>query len=477
MWNDLRFAWRTLGRAPGFTAVAVMSLALGIGANTSIFSLLYQVVLRSVPVKDPKALVALESDDYSYGFTRRDNNQSVYSYPMYQALRDHNQAFSGLIARSSFPATLAYRGEAVRANAEVVTGNFFEVLGVQPALGRLLMPSDDAGPAGNPAIVLSYSYWLAHLGADPVVLNSQILMNGHPVLVVGVAPRGFRGLLPGRDPEFFAPVSMMSLIVSGWQRNEQPDAYWLNVVGRMRPAMTKQRADAMLLPLFRAMLQDELPRMNAVTADARKKILAKTLRVEPAAHGFNVMREQWQTPLIVLMVMVGLVLLIACANVANLLIARATARQREIAVRMALGATGWQLARQVMVESVVLALAGGFLGVFLSLNLTAGLLSLLPADATGGWLAPQLDIPLLLASTALSLVTGLIFAVAPIVQARKTDVAPVLKAQTSGMSASGAQSRTRQGLVVAQIAISLLLLIGAGLFTRSLVNLLSSDPG
>jgi putative ABC transport system permease protein len=169
VWNDLRFALRTLRHSSGFAVVAVVSLALGIGANTAIFSLLYQVVFRSIPVQDPDALVALESDDYSFGWTRRDNNQSMFSYPMYQALRDHHQAFTGLIARTSFPATLAYRGDAVRAGAEIVTGNFFQILGLSPALGRLLIPSDDA-PAQNPVIVLSYSYWVGHLGADPGVL-------------------------------------------------------------------------------------------------------------------------------------------------------------------------------------------------------------------------------------------------------------------------------------------------------------------
>jgi predicted permease len=476
MWDDFRFALRTLGRSPGFAAVAVLSLGLGIGANTAIFSLLYQVVLRSVPVKDPGSLVALESDRYAIGWTRQDNNYTILSYPMYQALRDQNQVFTGLIARSSFPATLVYRGDAVRATAEVVTGNFFEVLGLQPALGRLLIPSDDGVPGRNPVMVLSYSYWVGHLGADPSVLNSQILVNGHAVLVVGVAPRGFRSLLPGRDPEFFAPVSMMGMISPGWHQSELPDAYWLSLFGRLKPGMSEQRANAMLLPLFRSVLQDELPRMKDVREDARKKILQKPMRVQSAARGLNILRDDWQTPLVVLLVMAGLVLLIACANVASLLIARAAARQREIALRLAVGATGWQLARQFMVESVVLSMAGGFVGLLLSQNLAAGLLSLLPADTTGGWLAPQFDFALLAGTFGLSLVAGLLFAAAPVLAAIRTDVAPALRASQGG-SNGGSPSRTRQCLVVAQISISLLLLIGAGLFTRSLVNLVSSDLG
>ncbi len=478
MWNDFRFALRTLGRAPAFTAVAVLSLALGIGANAAIFSLLYQVVLRSVPVKDPAELVALQSDDYNPGWTRRDNNQgSVFSYPMYQALRDHNQAFTGLIARASFPATLVCRGEAVRADAEVVTGNFFTVLGLNPALGRLLLPSDDGAPGQNPVIVLSHSFWVSHLGADPKVLNSQVVMNGHPVVVVGVSPRGFRGLLSGRDPDFYAAVSMAGMVSPEWQMIQAPDSYWLNLFGRLRPGVSAQRANAMLLPLFRAVLRDELPRMKNAGTEKWKKILDKPLTVQSGAQGLNVLRDQWQTPLVVLMVMVGLVLLLACANVANLLIARATARQREVAVRLAIGATAWQLARQLMVESTVIALAGGFFGLLLSQGFAGGLLRLLPAGATGGWLAPRVDLPLIACCTALSLATALLFAFAPFVQVSKTDLAPVLKDQTSGMSASGSQSRARQSLVAGQICISLLLLLGAGLFTRNLVELAYADPG
>jgi predicted permease len=476
MWNDLRFALRTLRRSPGFTVLAVLSLALGIGANTAIFSLLYQVVLRAVPVRDPGSLFSLESDDNNFGTTRRDNNLSVFSYPMYKALRDRNEAFSGLVARVGYPATLASGDEALRTTVEVVTGNFFEVLGVHPALGRLLAPSDDA-PGQNPVVVLSYAYWIGHLGADPRVLNSRMLMNGQPVLVAGVSPRGFRGLLTGRDPDFFAPMSMMGMISPGMDANDQVDFYSLNIVGRLKPNVGQKRADAMLLPLFRSVLRDELAQMKDIKEDQRKKILARPITLQPAANGLNELRMQWQTPLVVLEVMVGLVLLIACANVANLLIARATARQREIAIRLAVGATRWQLLRQLMVESGILALAGGLLGLLLSQNLTQGLLGLMPEDATGGWLTPQLDVRMLAYSVALALLAGLLFGLAPALQAMRPGVAPALKEQSGGMSAGGSQSRTRQGLMVAQICLSLLLLTGAGLFTRSLLNLVHSDPG
>ena len=477
MRNDLRFALRTLRRSPGFTVLAVLSLALGIGANTAIFSLLYQVVLRTLPVKDPGSLYSLESDDNTVGYARRDNAlSSIFSYPMYKALRDHNQVFSGLVARVSYPATLSTGGEPVRSYVEVVTGNFFEVLGVRPALGRLLTPSDD-GLGQIPVIVLSYSYWTTHLGADPRVLNTRMLVNGQPVQVAGVSPRGFRGLLTGRDPEFFAPMSMMGLISPGMAVNDRLDYHSLNIVGRLKPGVGPPRANAMLLGLFRSVLRDEVAQMKDIQEDTGKKILARPITLRPAAHGLNELGLRWRTPLAVLEVMVGLLLLIACANVANLLIARATARQREIAIRLAVGATRGQLLRQLMAESGVLALAGGLLGLLLAANLTEGLLGLMPKDAAGGWLAPQLDLRMLGYSVALALLAGVLFGLTPALQAMRTGVAPALKEQTGGMSASGSQSRARQGLMVTQICISLLLLTGAGLFTRTLLNLVHSDPG
>jgi predicted permease len=364
----------------------------------------------------------------------------------------------------------------VRITAEVVTGNFFAVLGVEPVLGRLLVPSDDV-PGQNPVIVLSYDYWAGRLGADPRVLNSRMLMNSQPVLVAGVSARGFRGLLTGRDPDFFAPMSMMGMISPGKDGSDQVDFYSLNIVGRLEPSVSRKRANAMLLPLFRSVLQDELSQMKDLQEDNRKKILVRLITIQPAAQGLNQLRMQWQTPLAVLEVMVGLVLLIACANVANLLIARAAGRQREIAIRLAVGATRWQLFRQLMVESGILALTGGFLGLLLSQSLAQGLLGLMPEGATGGWLNPQLDVRMLGYSVALALLAGLLFGLAPALQAMRHGVAPALKEQSGGMSEGFSQSRTRQGLMVAQICFSLLLLTGAGLFTRSLLNLLHSDPG
>ena len=475
MWNDVRFALRTLRRSPGFTLVAVLSLALGIGANTAIFSLLHQVALRSLPVEDPSRLVSLQSDGANFGFTRSDNNRTVFSYPMYAALRDHNEVFSGLIGRTGSPATLSWGGDAVRTAAEVVTGNFFSVLGVKPALGRFFTPEDET--QRNSVIVLSHGYWTGRLGQDPKVLNSRVLMNSHPVLVIGVAPRGFQGLVSGQSPDFFAPLSLMPMISPGWQRNEQVDAYWLNLIGRLKPGVSPQQASAALLPSFRAILQDHLQRMPDVTEEVRITARSKPLRIEPASQGINVLRDQWQSPLMVLLAMVGLVLLITCSNLASLMVVRATARRREIAVRFAVGASRWQVARQLMVESVTLALAGGLLGLLVCGVLTEGLLRLLPENVADGWLTSNMDFRLLAFSMALGMAAGVLFGLIPALRALKADLAPALKEQSSGLTAADYQSRSRQVFVAAQICFSLLLLAGAGLFTHTLLNLTSTDPG
>ena len=476
MWNDFRFALRVLRRSRGVTALAIVSLALGIAANTAISSLIYQVAVRSVPVEDPERLVVLQSDDYSFGWARRDNSASVFSKPMYEGLRDRIQAFQGLIARAGFEATLAYHGSAVNARAEVISGNFFEVLGVRPALGRLISSADDR-PAGEPVVVLSHDYWANHLGGDRGVLNERILLNAHPVIVVGVAPAGFRGLLAGASPDVFAPLSMMPLVSAGWGRDAAVGAYWLNLVGRLKPGVTTRRADDEALTLFRAILQDELPRFSNLDEGARRRLMNKTVRIEPAAQGLNELRSQWQTPLLVLMAMTGLLLLIACANAANLLLARAAARRREIAVRLAIGATRLHLLRQLLVESVLLAAVGGLLGIPLARFLVQSLIRLLPADATGGWLSPIVDGRVLAYGFLVSLATGVLFGLAPAWVSARLQLAPALKEQSSGLSAGSSQSQLQRLFVAAQICFSMILLIAAGLFSRSLYNLLKHNVG
>ena len=477
MRNDLLFAFRTLRRSPAFTTVAILSLALGIGANTAIFSLLYQVVLRSLPVRDPQSLVVLRDDSFSFGWNRRDSDCSVFSYPMYEALRNSNQVFDGLIGRAGFSANFSYNANAVSANAELVTGNFFDVLGVKPARGRLVLPSDDHSDTQENVVVLSFRFWSHQLGQNPAVLNHRVLVNRHPMLVVGIAPPGFHGVISGRDPDLYAPINAVGLFDANWTTRGAPDHYWVALFGRLKPEISDEQANAKLLPLFRSTLREELPQFTNVSASDRKRILAKTLTVQPAARGFNQLQLQWQTPLVVLMVMVGMVLLMACVNVANLLMARAAGREREFAIRLAVGATKFQVFRQLLVESLVLSFAGGLLGLLLSGALTAGLLHVIPPDVFGSWLTAQINWSLLGFSFALAVVTGILFGLAPALQAVRPELAPTLQEKASGISASSSQGRFRQSLVAAQVCLSLLLLIGAGLFTRSLVNLMNNDPG
>ncbi len=477
MSNDLQFAFRTLSRAPGFTAVAILSLALGIGANTAIFSLLYQVVLQPLPVKDPQSLVSLQDDKYSFGWDRQDSNSKTFSFPMYQALRDRNQVFDGLIGRATFAADLSYYGNAIATGTELVTGNFFSVLGVRPLLGRLLLPSDDRVNAQENVVVLGYRFGSNHLGQRRAVLHQRVLINGHPMLIVGVAPSNFHSIVSGRDPDLYAPVSSSGLLDAFWTVKSGPDHYWLSLFGRLKPGVSEAQANASLSPLFLSIFRDELSQFKGVDAESRKKILLKTVKVQSAAQGFNQLQLEWQAPLTVLMAMVGLVLLMACINVANLLIARGAGREREFAIRLAVGATKFQVFRQLLVESLVLSCAGGLLGLFSSGVITRGLLHVVPSDVFSGWLSTQLNWAVLWFSFALALLTGLVFGFAPALQAVKPALALALKERTSGISASSSKGRFRRFLVAAQVCLSLVLLVGAGLFTRSVLNLLSSDPG
>jgi len=480
MWNDLRFALRTLARSPMFTAVAVLSLALGIGANTSIFSLLDQVVYRSLPVRDPRSLVVFHVDDHSPGHRSSDNSQSVFSYPMYKDLRDRSAVTSGVIARAGAAVSISWNGQTERARAEIVSGNLFDVLGVRAQLGRLLSADDDGAPGAHPVVVLSHDYWVRRFGADPGVLNQKVAINGHPMIVIGVAPAGFRGVLSGENPEVLVPIAMKRevTVTPTWDGLTDRSAHWLNILARLQPGVSPQRAQAALQTVYRPILESEVKELGlARSKRTAQLVLAQKLELRPAAQGINQLSMEWEKPLVALMALVGLVLLIACANVANLLMARAASRRREMAIRLALGAGRRALLRQLLLESLVIALAGGLLGLLVSVWTTGALLRVLPADATNGWISASIDMRLLLFTLGLSTVTGLLFGLAPALQASRAEVASTLREQRAGLASSGGGASFRRGLVVAQLALSLLLLVGAGLFARSLFNLVRVDPG
>ena len=475
---DVRFALRNLRKAPVFSAVAVLSLALGIGANTAIFTLIDQLILRLLPVKNPRELVLLDSNGDHYGNNRGANS---FSYPKYQDFVAHNQVFSGVLARVATAVSMSFNGQTERAAGELVSGNYFSVLGVPPAIGRTVAPDDDTSILGRPVVVLSHRYWQTRFGGDQSVLNKTMVLNGHNFTVIGVAGRGFDGIEPGSVTQLFMPITMKPWIMQnapGLEDMNDRRASWLQIVGRLKPGVTLEGAKASMQVLFHQIIEQEVkdPVLQQASEYDRQQFLKSTIDLIPAATGRSFLRYQMSRPLEVLMAIVTLVLLIACGNVANLLLVRAAGRQKEIAVRLAMGASRWQIMRQLLVESVMLSLAGGVTGVALAWFGAKTLLGFLPQGNIPLGLSAAPDARILLFNFAVALVTGLLFGLAPALQATKPDVAPTLKDQAGSVAGTG-HARLRKSLVVAQVTLSLLLLIGAGLFIRSLRNLRESGTG
>jgi predicted permease len=477
MWNDLRYAIRTVRRAPLFAAIATASLALGLGANAAIFSLVDQVLVRSLRVADPASLVVFHLSDSLPGWSHADNSETVFSYPLYKDLRDRSTVFDGVIARSSAPVSVSDGGPSERAGAELVSGNFFEVLGVRPVIGRWIASSDDQAPGGSPVVMLSAAYWTKRFGANPGVLDRKIVVNGHPMVVVGVVPASFKGLVAGTVPDLYVPIAMKREVTPTWFGLDERRTSWLTVFGRLKPTVPREQANAKSRVLFAALLDDLLQELKRPRDSRLGKMLAATrLDLLPAAQGVNELKREFESALLALMGMVALVLLIACANVAGLVTARAASRQKEIAVRLALGASRASLVRQLLVESVLLSLVGGFLGLLLVSWTIDGLLSIMGPEMADT-LNTGLDARLVLFTLALSVATGVLFGLVPALQSTRPAVAGVLKDQASSVASGTGQARFRRGLVVAQVALSLLLLVAAGLFGRSVLNLMSVDTG
>lgn len=472
--KDLSYAFRNLRRSPVFTVVALASLALGIGANTAIFGLMDQVMLRLLPVKDPQQMVLLGRSGPNFG---RVNGSNTYSYPMYKEIRDRNQVFAGVIARYNTPLAMSFKGSTERVNADLVSGNFFDVLGVNAVRGRLLTPEDDKIKSGHPVAVLSHGYWTRRFGSDPSIVNQTIRLNGKPMTVIGITPSRFQGIEVGNQPDVFVPVMMKPDMTPGWDDLENKRSMWLAIAARLKPEISPTQADAAMAPLMRSLLEQELSEIPGMPAAFQKRFLTSKITVLPGARGASDLRQQFSKPLLVLMSMVGLVLLIACANVANLLIARAASRQKEIAIRLALGAGRRHIFRQLIVESLVLSLGGGILGVLVSTWTGSALIHFLPQETAVRSLSADPDLRVLLFALGLSILTGLLFGLVPAWQATRPAMAGTLKDQSSSVSPGKAQVRFRLALVSAQVALSLLLLIGAGLFATSLYHLRSLNPG
>jgi predicted permease len=477
--KDIQFALRTFRKSPVFTVVALLSLALGIGANTAIFSLLDQVLLRAMPVKNPQELVLFHMNGFHYGSNWGDN---ALSYPMYRDFSANNSVFTGMFCRWGTDFSLGFSGTTERVSGELVSGTYFPVLGVGAAVGRTFTPDDDRVLGGHPVAMLSYAYWQSRFARDPSIVGKTVEVNGHNFTVIGVAEKGFDGVDLGAATRVFVPVMMRPVLMPLF--NEQLDfnnrrTRWVNVFGRLKPGVSRQQAQASLQPYFHSMLELEVKEaaFNKASAEVRARFLRNVIETLPGAQGKPRFRDMLSTPLWVLMALTGGVLLIACANVASLLIARAASRQKEIAIRLAIGAGRFRIIRQLLVESVLLSVAGGILGLLLALWTDHALLVFLPPDTASLKLSTTPDLRILLFAAAVSLFTGLIFGLVPALQSTKPDVAPTLKDTVGGIVGGGAHVRVRKALVAAQVMLSLLLLIGAGLFIRSLRNLRDMGPG
>jgi predicted permease len=477
--SDLRLALRGLRRSPLFATVAILSLALGIGANTAIFTLIDQILLRKLPVKDPGQLVML----YQQGPHNGSNmGARAHSYPIYQDYQQKAEPFADVLARRLVAASVSVDNQTERILAEMVSGNYFTMLGVQPALGRVFSSAeDDQVYGGHPVVVLGYDYWESRFSRDPGVLGKKILVNNYPMTIVGVSAKGFAGFDPARAPQMRVPILMKREMLPewGWMRADSRRARWVQVFARLKPGQTIESAAAPVQGLFTQIRRHEstLPEAKDWSAYSRDRFLEGKLLMEKADIGYSNLRNDFSTALVVLMCMVGLVLLIACANVANLLIARGFMRQREIAVRLSLGASRGQLVRQLLVESLVLSLFGGIAGVAVAVGLTRGLLALIPSETNPLLIQAEPDLRVLSFTFALTLVTGVLFGLLPALRASRPDPWTTLKDTVGSIAGAGGSLFLRKGLVTAQVALSFLLLFGAGLFVRSLQNLKTTDTG
>ena len=473
MLQDIVYAIRLLRRSPLFTLVALVSLALGIGANSAVFTIADQVLLRPIPVKHARELVAFTNPGPQSGSVW---GQNRFSYPMYRDFRDHNSVFEGVAARFPTDLNLSYNNRSERIRAELVSGTWFDTLGLTTALGRGLSASDDRLPGAHPVVVLTYDYWKSRFSGNAGILNQTVLLNGYPMTVVGVVAPGYHGFDPGARVDALVPTMMKAQMTPTWDGLNDRRFIWLQLVGRLRPGVSQRRAQASLEPYYHGLLIMEMQSMKFRTERSREGFASKPLIFVPGGKGVSDLREQFTDPLLILLGIVGLLLLIACANVANLLLARAAGRQKEIAVRLAVGASRFLLVRQLIAESLVLSLLGGAAGILFAWWTGSALLGLL-ANSADVPLTSVPDLRVFAFTFGLSLLTGVLFGLVPAWQATSPKLALTLKDQAANVSASGGHVRLRKALVVSQVALSLLMLIAAALFARSLHNLKNVDLG
>ncbi len=480
MLSNLRLAVRTLSKTPFVTAIAVVSLALGIGANTAIFSLFDRMLLRPLPVPDPGALVNLVAPGPKPGSNscnQAGDCQSVFSYPMFRDLERVQTVFTGIAAHVLTSVNLAARGQTLSADGMLVSGSYFPTLGLQPAAGRLLTPDDDRTPGAHPVVVLSHAYWTAHFAENPAVVGESLTVNGTAMTVIGVAPRGFEGTTLGARPNVFVPISMREALLPGWKGLDNRRSYWAYLFARLKPGVTTAQAQAALDPPYRAIITDvEAPLQTGLSDQTMQRFRTKPLTLEPGERGQSDVRSEARAPLLLLLGVTALVLVTACANIANLLLARAANRSVEMAVRLSIGASRRQVLGQLLVESCTLALAGGLAGLVVSRWTLSAIAALLPPQAVAV-IPAGTDGTVLLYALVLSLATGVVFGLYPALHSTRPDLVGVLKGHSGQPFGARSASRFRTVLATSQIALSMALLVAAGLFTKSLYNVSRVELG
>ena len=477
---NLRLALRTLFKSPFITLVAILSLALGIGANSAIFSLFDQILLRPLPVPNPHELVNLGAPGPKPGgqsCNQAGSCEEVFSYPMFRDLERVQSSFTGIAAHRYFGASVGYQGTSLGADGLLVSGSYFPVLGINAAIGRLFTPDDDKTLGSHFVVVLSHDYWRTRFELNPAILNQTLTINGQAMTVVGVAPRGFNGITLGSDPDLFVPITMRGLMSPGFNQFENRRSYWAYLFARLKPGVTREQATVAINGPYSAIINDvEAPLQKGMSEQTMQRFKAKQITTEPGARGQTSFDEDARAPITILLVVTGTVLLIACANIANLLLVRGVGRSAEMAVRLSIGANRRQLITQLLTESIVLAMFGAVAGLFVAKWTLDLIASMIPAE-DAGLIAFSLSPTMLLFAGGSAIVTGVAFGLFPAMHSTRPDLAGTLKNQAGQPGGAKGARRFRTTLATVQIALSMALLVPAGLFAKSLFNVSRVDLG